>query len=264
MNYKISNAINDARDYFDISKYPGNFFQYIIDDRNYIKKYKILLFKQYLGESNSGFIDYANNGLAYICINHRNTIGHQNFTLAHEIGHYFLHKGEYCSDTDKTISISKKNTDKLEQEANEFAAEFLYPLEYVSKDIKNIFSKKLICEGNELELADYVNGICETYFISFKFALCRILFESEWHNNNNVINKVEKVSKCVGSLNERYKNGLYLRNPENEFCKPYVGPYFAMKDYINTLVDKKEMGSESGEAILDKNSELEGLDEKFN
>lgn len=259
MENKIINAVTKAREYFEIENYPGNFFEYIVSKRDYIDKFGILLFKQDLGESNSGFISYANHGLPFICLNYNNIIGHQNFTLAHEIGHYFLHKGKFYSDTQYTMNMS--NIEQIEKEANKFAAEFLYPLEYVEKDIEEIFSKGLIEDGNEIKLADYINNVCEKYFISFKFALCRILFESEWSKSNKVIKKVNKVKRCVGRLSDRYCSYFHNVDYKNKFYQPYVDSFYTMKEYIEVLTGNREIGSESGKSILERNIELEGLNE---
>ncbi len=45
------------------------------------------------------------------------------FTLAHELGHYFLHSN--CGE--KQIKVDRKGSDRLEWEANWFAAGFLMP-----------------------------------------------------------------------------------------------------------------------------------------
>lgn len=63
--------------------------------------------------------------------------GKRNFILAHEIGHFILHKNLHAlfSDTHKTLSDWYKNGPH-EVEANTFAAELLMPSE--------LFKKKLV------------------------------------------------------------------------------------------------------------------------
>ncbi len=61
-----------------------------------------------------------------------------NFTIAHEIGHYILHsrEGRYQSEFDREL-VSTASTDRLEWEANWFAAGFLMP----KVEFKDIFEK---------------------------------------------------------------------------------------------------------------------------
>lgn len=88
----VLNAINAARKAFEIESFPGGFFERLMMG-NYIDKYKLLLFKEDIDKL-SGFIGYGVDGFAVICVNYKRPVGHQNFTLAHEVGHWFLHKGK--------------------------------------------------------------------------------------------------------------------------------------------------------------------------
>lgn len=82
-----------------------------------------------------------------IFVNSTHARTRQRFSLAHELGHFFLHKG-------KEIFIDGKATGYLlrarnvsasdyatEREANEFAAALLMPRELVSRELKKIKSK---------------------------------------------------------------------------------------------------------------------------
>ena len=128
MTKNILEAVNDAREFFGIEDYPGDFF-HRLDKVDYTDKYGILLFKEDIDKL-SGFIGYGSDDLAVICINYKRSYGHQNFTLAHELGHWFLHKGVSISDDDRDLY----SRDKVEQEANGFASELLYPEELLVKD----------------------------------------------------------------------------------------------------------------------------------
>lgn len=70
------------------------------------------------------------------------------FILAHELGHFELHRNlkKGFSDNDETLNHSyQKNFSSEEVEANEFAAEFLMPTELFSKECKGkVFSHKVI------------------------------------------------------------------------------------------------------------------------
>ena len=91
-------------------------------------KYKKVPFK------NAGFVGAltrGNNGQCYIMVNDViDNIGRENFTIAHELGHYFLqHQLQasfiYCSDND--ISEAMETGTTIEREANHFASSLLMP-----------------------------------------------------------------------------------------------------------------------------------------
>jgi len=130
----IIDKVENAREFFDIKDFPSNLFE-LIQKKNYIDDYKLLLFKEDIGKL-SGFIGYGENNLTVICINYKRTIGHQNFTFAHELGHWFLHNGNSISDDDACLFY----LDGIEKEANDFAAELLYP---VRKEIEKSLGKKI-------------------------------------------------------------------------------------------------------------------------
>lgn len=74
----------------------------------------------------SGFIDFPNNT---IYLNTDDIIQRQVFTLAHELGHFILHKNLYEKYPEK-YNIFLRNVEintKEEKEANCFAAELLVP-----------------------------------------------------------------------------------------------------------------------------------------
>lgn len=76
-----------------------------------------------------GIFTHANNGQAYIMVNDNITNdGRRNFTIAHELGHYFLcHelKNGQCFDAD--ILEDGTAVDAIEREANYFASCLLMP-----------------------------------------------------------------------------------------------------------------------------------------
>lgn len=76
-----------------------------------------------------GIFTHANNGQAYIMINDNITnTGRRHFTIAHELGHYFLcHelKNGQCFDAD--ILEDDTAVDVIEREANYFASCLLMP-----------------------------------------------------------------------------------------------------------------------------------------
>ncbi len=84
-----------------------------------------------LKSSLSGFA-VQKNGSKFIGINSNESPERQRFTIAHEIGHLFLHKKDIVNyDLDGAMLFrdghSKQGTDVREIEANRFAAEILMP-----------------------------------------------------------------------------------------------------------------------------------------
>ncbi len=81
-----------------------------------------------------------NGASALICVNSNESKNRQRFTIAHEIGHFMLHR-EDEGFVDKGLNRnleSSKATDPKEIEANHFAAELLMPKEFIEKDVEAV------------------------------------------------------------------------------------------------------------------------------
>lgn len=103
-----------------------------------------------LGEDVSGLLA-INNGKGFIAYSMGQSGQRQRFTIAHELGHYLLHK----SDGEDTVFLDKdfivkyrsnkaytENEMRQEQEANAFAASLLMPKELIFKELgKNDIQK---------------------------------------------------------------------------------------------------------------------------
>lgn len=63
-------------------------------------------------------------------LNERAPIDRQRLTMAHELGHLVLHSSEI--------------TDEIEREANEFASEFLMPIDVIRPQLRNIKTGRLV------------------------------------------------------------------------------------------------------------------------
>lgn len=66
------------------------------------------------------------DGKWIICVNENHNIKRQRFTIAHELGHYILHKEKNVEFVDTTFFRSDE-MDSIEYHANEFAARLLMP-----------------------------------------------------------------------------------------------------------------------------------------
>lgn len=85
-------------------------------------------------------------GQHIIGVNSSHSVSRQRFTIAHEIGHLVMHD-HLISDlhVDKSFSErlyrdgrSKTGEDKIEREANRFAAELLMPTELLHEDVSEV------------------------------------------------------------------------------------------------------------------------------
>ena len=80
-------------------------------------------------------------GQVIIGVNSLHHTNRQRFTIAHECGHFLLHKGEEIH-IDRTFRINKRNevsslaVDPDEIEANRFAAELLMPFDMIMADLR--------------------------------------------------------------------------------------------------------------------------------
>lgn len=111
-----------------------------INIRSIVKDNDITIEELDLPSSISGHLKFV-NGKWIIGVNKNHNIKRQRFTIAHEFGHYILHRREGTVYEDTTF-FRKSNDSSIEYKANEFAAEILMPEEMlknaVHKGIKKI------------------------------------------------------------------------------------------------------------------------------
>lgn len=81
----------------------------------------------------SGSLTYK-SGLWTIRVNKNHNARRQRFTVAHELGHYMMHRNKAESFTDE-IFFRTESKDGLEYRANEFASKLLMPEKRVRKAI---------------------------------------------------------------------------------------------------------------------------------
>ncbi|HEC2171897.1 TPA: ImmA/IrrE family metallo-endopeptidase [Staphylococcus delphini] len=146
----------------------------------------------------------------------------QQFSLAHELGHWILHN-DYIPE-----ELSKEEYKEMEKEANEFASAFLLPKESFSNDLRNI----TINIDNLLTL------------------------KSKW--NVSIAAMIERGHQ-LGIININEKSRLYrymsyhnLRNPEPLDKETPCSEPLALSQSIELLIDEKVMeGSEIKRRIMD-------------
>lgn len=95
-------------------------------------------------DSQSGFLYRDEEGRAIIGVNSSQSAVRQRFTVAHELGHYTLHATERLHFDDQSRGfqvhlrndLSSEGSDRLEIEANAFAAELLMPPSFLETDLR--------------------------------------------------------------------------------------------------------------------------------
>jgi Zn-dependent peptidase ImmA (M78 family) len=87
----------------------------------------------------SGALIRKPKGRVVIGVNSDHHANRQRFTIAHEIGHFILHKGmKLHVDEDFRINLRDGSVNDEEIDANAFAAELLMPTEFIERDIQKL------------------------------------------------------------------------------------------------------------------------------
>ena len=247
MTRNVLEAVNKAREFFEIEGFSGDFFARL-EKVDYINKYNLLLFKEDIDKL-SWFIGYGAHGMAVICVNYKRSQGHQNFTLAHEVGHWFLHKGKSISDDDSVLGYS---SDSVEQEANEFARELLYPEEYLVRDYYMAIQQDLFIVGNRAKLGKYINELCHKYCLSFEMVLLRLLYKHRQGKQYGTVRK--EIEKALGGkIAESFDGDFYVPNEELPHYQKLMKPYIELQKKVDYLIESGKIGKATGEAIKLRN-----------
>jgi len=137
-----------------------------VDVEAIARQHQIVVQHQKVDDSFSGFLLRTNNPAAIVIgVNERHPPVRRRFTIAHELGHFFLHEHEKLRVDQGTFVINRRDersstgTDIQEIEANAFAAELLMPREFVLNDIDD-FKKNPISDHTLLA------GIAHRYGVS--------------------------------------------------------------------------------------------------
>lgn len=206
-----------------------------------------MLFKEDIAKL-SGFIGYGKNDLTVICINYKRSLGHQNFTLAHELGHWFLHKGMNISDDDKCIF----SQDIREKEASDFAAELLYPEKLFVQDYFDILAKGLLDENRRKDLAEYIDSLCHKYCLSFEMVLRKILYKHRKVAQYKEFHR--QIVKSLGcKISEYFDKDFYVPNEELEEYQQSRRPYELLEKKIDRLVNMGKIGAATAESLKYRN-----------
>lgn len=246
MTNKILEAVKEAREVFEIKDFPGNFFSHLRSG-DFVNKHNLLLFKEDLDKL-SGFIGYGKDNITVICVNYKRPLGHQNFTLAHEIGHWLLHKGVSVSDDDSAFNASSD----MEDEANRFAKELLYPAKLMQQDYMHSIKYDLFSINKRAELGEFINDLCHKYCLSFDIVLRNLLYK------NKQVSEYKKIRRQIekslgGKISEVFDKDFYVPNEELLEYQQLAAPYEKLKKSVDYLIKQKKIGRATGEAIKLRN-----------
>lgn len=258
---KIRKYANIARKDLDIESYPGNLFAHLLTDNNYLYKYNMMLFKMDMGDDISGFIKYTSrNNYAVIGVNTRRSFGHQNYSMAHEIGHLYLHRDTHEPEVDVLTDKYEFDDDfsekkQREREADLFASEFLYPEHCLENDLKDIDLRRLFMSQNRVELYEFINILSHKYYISFQFCLQRIL--GKYYDGSQTVRRISShIMHDMGSLIKRYPSPLYYNDGLSEFYADFY-PKDIFEELVKDSIEQREISQDVGEDLRYHASEME-------
>jgi Zn-dependent peptidase ImmA (M78 family) len=125
----------------------------------------------------SGFIVRDKGKRALIGANKSHHPNRQRFTIAHELGHYFLHaghtvhldEGRLAYTVNLRNSDSSKGEDNDEREANLFAAELLMPAKFLRQDLDGV-------ELDLLEDSKFLSDLANKYRVSLQALTFRLTY----------------------------------------------------------------------------------------
>ena len=218
------------------------------ESQRYIERFSLLLFREDISKL-SGFIGYGENGLSLICINYKRPIGHQNFTLAHELGHWLLHNGQSISDNVTNYTWSK---DTKEQEANMFAGELLYPEKLFVQDYFEAVEKGFLQADKREELAVYIDKLCHKYCLSFDAVFRKILYRSrQAAQYKQIKGQIEKAIGC--RISEYFEKDFYIPNEALPEYQVLRDAYIELEKRVNKLIESGKISKATAEAIKYRN-----------
>ncbi len=148
---------------YDIKKAP-------VSVSRFAKKSSLQLIPYEFGEGISGAL-LIEDGKATVGYNPKESKVRQRFTIAHEIGHYILHRQNSPIFYDKAQILFRDENNssgqRKEREANAFAASLLMPKSMINKELSAIRNDKIGITDEEIikELASRfeVSQIAMTY-----------------------------------------------------------------------------------------------------
>ena len=193
-------------------------------------RYKLIRYP--VGDNaNLGFAMKRDNDII-IFTNSSSRLAREIFTLAHEIGHAILYLNSKASFEDDEITISERDSNEFEQEANYFAACLLMPDDEVRKflDLEVDDFKK-----NRLSAMD-ITRIMSEFNVSFETALNRLdsLGLIDIEEKIKLDNEKNKIR--VGNLLKSVGGNSKLNISSNEINIPHEYIEYVIYNYNHNAI----------------------------
>lgn len=142
-----------------------------------IRRQGIEIARKNLDDETSGFVyvdSKTNSTVIGLNVSHSKT--RQRFTLAHELGHFVMHKttGGHLHVDEKDFFVrfrdkhSGDGSDQQEKEANAFAAELLMPKHFLERDVKQLK------DGVSISDEKAIRSMANRYGVSLQALLFRL------------------------------------------------------------------------------------------
>ncbi|MEJ6949398.1 ImmA/IrrE family metallo-endopeptidase [Natronospora cellulosivora (SeqCode)] len=160
-NEIIEKNISKLRQQYDLGNYWGRSLFTFVEKLKLESNRDILLFRLPFNISNiSGFVGYK-NGQFVIFTNTNKNLGHEVFTLAHEI--YHLLENENLIKEEIVINESENKCDYNDEIADKFAAELLMPENKIREDFEQLLEEDNMSEVDERIIIQLQHLYCVDY-----------------------------------------------------------------------------------------------------
>lgn len=127
----------------------------------------------------------------------------RNFTIAHELGHYFLHREQNVRFADRTKDLSDNTLNQLEMQANAFAAQLLLPnfiiFHLLSNSLHFYQIKKKVQISSEALYWRLVNYLINNYYID-NYSARNIVSEFQHYSLESIKNRAHHKCSLIYSI----------------------------------------------------------------
>jgi len=167
--------IKNASDLLNFAAFQGLEIKAPVDIEGIIGALDIEIKHDFLLENDDviGRIEFVNDK-AVISINPQQNryLPRRRFTLAHELGHYFLHSSKTkksFTDSMKTMSRTESYWDSYESEANTFAAQLLMPKDLILTEGESIVGAyKAENRTDTMPISIFIEKMARKFEVSYK------------------------------------------------------------------------------------------------
>ena len=130
---EIKEKVNELRKQYSLDKVPVDLTKLLKKENIKVIERDFAKFENDVKKKISSML-YIDNGSKLIFVDESDNPRRKNFTVAHELGHYYLHGGKEASS--EVLVSFRGDSNQRETEANKFAAELLLPDDKVEMEYK--------------------------------------------------------------------------------------------------------------------------------